>query len=129
MDERITDEMVEAVARAICVQMGVAPDLMHADAMLAALTNVSTTKEMTIPKFRKKPVEVEAVQWTGRNDHAVLPFVGAAANLDDWSGTLYIDTPEGCMAALAGDWIIKGVQGEFYPCRLDIFEATYEPVA
>ena len=88
-------------------------------------------------RFRKKPVEIEArqVNWEGR--HAIAEWCGGEAIADDKvgpSGTLYapgmisIETLEGTMWAQHGDWIIKGVQGEFYPCKPDIFESTYEPV-
>jgi hypothetical protein len=86
-------------------------------------------------KYRKKPVLIEARQWDG----AVL----AATGIIDWvlanGGTaryrndavttprIAIDTLEGTMYASPGDWIIQGVQGEFYPCKPDIFAATYEP--
>lgn len=82
-------------------------------------------------KYRKKPVVVEAMLWDG----------GIASTFDicEWSNNtvgrvcrtdqtfLEIDTLEGVMTADIGDYIIKGVQGEFYPCKPDIFEATYEP--
>lgn len=89
-------------------------------------------------KFRKKPVVIEAVQWNGKNFDEISDFTG------DWHGhklahedaeqaalklgIIHIDTLEGMMSASKGDWIIKGVHGEFYPCKPDIFEKTYEPV-
>lgn len=77
--------------------------------------------------FRKKPVVIEAVQWLG-NMGAVIGFVGrdlpTAGNQ-----SLTIETLEGIMRVDFGDWIIKGVKGEFYPCKPDIFEATYEKVS
>ena len=80
-------------------------------------------------KFRKKPVVIDAVQWTGENADEVGTFFG---NDDLHFGlrgqTWNILTLEGSMAAQVGDWIICGVKGEFYPCKPDIFEATYEPV-
>lgn len=82
-------------------------------------------------KFRKKPVEVEAIQfdWNADNWRACCQFIGAQY----WEEAetppyLLIDTLEGQMMVSPGDWIIKGVKGEFYPCKPDIFEATYEPV-
>lgn len=91
---------------------------------------------MAAQRYRKKPVEIEAMQFDGslesgneiatwaigdklrftENKHHGLPH------------TLYINTPEGVMTASEGDWIIKGVAGEFYPCKPDIFAATYEKV-
>lgn len=76
-------------------------------------------------KFRKKPVEIEAIRYTGENGAAVGLFVGYADRND--LNQFVISTLEGKMCASPGDWIIRGVAGEFYPCRADIFEATYEP--
>lgn len=85
-------------------------------------------------RFRKKPVVIEAVQWDGTAEGAgpiinwVLEGEQVARYLDDATPhILQIQTLEGDMNATAGDWIIKGVQGEFYPCKPDIFDATYEP--
>ncbi len=82
-------------------------------------------------KFRKKPVVVEAMRWEA--DHAALKvFVGESPdrhflyNVD--TNELTIVTLEGEMAAPVGYWIIRGVQGELYPCKPDIFDATYEAV-
>ena len=75
--------------------------------------------------FRKKPVVIEAMKFTGRNHDAILQFTGAEAA--DYVGDDFsIHTLEGTMKASKGDWIIKGVKGEFYPCKPDIFAATYE---
>jgi hypothetical protein len=84
-------------------------------------------------KFRKKPVVIEAVQFNGAN-HLLpqTPFMqGSGAYLSRENfvlGEIVIPTLEGEMRARAGDWIIKGIKGEFYPCKPDIFEATYEAV-
>lgn len=75
-------------------------------------------------KYRKKPVVIEAVQFNGKNYMEILFFVGKLKT----GGGIRIETLEGTMEASAGDWIIKGVKGEFYPCKPDIFEATYELV-
>lgn len=75
-------------------------------------------------RFRKKPVVVEAVQWTGFNRDEIREFCNPGFDHDL---TLYIDTLEGTHRARPDDWIIKGVKGEFYPCKPDIFEATHEP--
>ena len=77
-------------------------------------------------KYRKKPVVVEAIQWTGKNLDDVIKF-----NVNgQWKKgeDLKIFTLEGVMKANIGDYIIKGVKGEFYPCKPDIFEKTYEEV-
>ena len=89
-------------------------------------------------KFRKKPVVIDAIIWDGKNFDEISHFTG------DWhghklahedaeeaaikTGCLYITTLEGDMKAAKGDFIIKGVNGEFYPCKPDIFEKTYEAV-
>jgi hypothetical protein len=82
-------------------------------------------------KFRKKPVVIEAFRWTGGPDQDDDPVwvVEKIKSGDVWfaRGGLHIKTLEGVMRAEAGDWIIKGVKGEVYPCKPDIFEATYEP--
>lgn len=86
-----------------------------------------------MPKYRKKPVVIEARQWDGT--------LKVASDIDAWSAGktqcmglaqtphhISIETLEGTMIACPGDWIIKGVKGEFYPCKDDIFAATYEAV-
>jgi len=83
-------------------------------------------------KFRKKPVVIEAMRHTGDTGRckALHEWLGIDHNGDDdspCSQPIFIDTLEGLMEASVGDWIIRGVQGEFYPCKPDIFEATYEP--
>lgn len=80
-------------------------------------------------RYRKKPVEIEAVQWDGQNYVDLREFVGDALDAR-WSvgGCCFINTLEGRMHCAPGDWIIRGVAGEFYPCKPDIFEATYERV-
>ena len=82
--------------------------------------------------YRKKPVVVEARQVTVDNHVDVAAWCGGTATyayidtVQVPDGVL-IKTLEGVMNASHGDWVIKGVQGEFYPCKPDIFEATYEP--
>lgn len=80
-------------------------------------------------KFRKKPVVIEAVQYTGRNLVEIIMWSNAPEIEEEFTGGLTIRTLEGDMRANVGDWIIKGVKGEFYPCKPDVFEATYEQVA
>ena len=82
-------------------------------------------------KFRKKPVVIEAMQFVGEsNVDEVLEWVTRESpqSAVGTSKEIYIPTLEGEMTASVGDWIIKGVKGEFYPCKPDIFEATYEAV-
>jgi hypothetical protein len=86
-----------------------------------------------MPKFRKKPVEIEAWQWNPTMQHDFMP-----SNWPEWlrgrdtkivfGDGLEIPTLEGVMRANKGDWIIHGVKGEVYPCKPDIFAATYDPV-
>lgn len=78
-----------------------------------------------MPKYRKKPVVVEAEQYLGDPLHAprgvcVSMRVGHPAEP-------HIHTDEGIMIVSPGDWVIRGVRGEYYPCKPDVFAATYEP--
>lgn len=75
-------------------------------------------------KFRKKPVVIEAQQWFPGKQ---VDGVEKPAPNERGTGYGYIDTFEGRMIVSPGDWIITGVKGEKYPCKPDIFEATYEP--
>ena len=77
-------------------------------------------------KYRKKPVVIEAVQFTGDNFPEMELFIPVGVYCDD--GTFDIGTLEGELHVSIGDWVIKGVNGEFYPCKPDIFEKTYEKV-
>lgn len=77
-------------------------------------------------RFRKRPVEIEAVQYDGTNGGEISEFVGES--YVDGLRIPAITTLEGDMRIARGDWIIRGVQGEFYPCKSDIFEQTYEKV-
>ena len=98
-----------------------------------------------IQKFRKKPVEIEAIQWNGNsNKQEIDSFVGRTLNTELESETAYlagqgkpifsllIETKEGIMKAFKGDWIIKEPfptgDRDFYPCKNDIFQSTYEAV-
>ena len=79
-------------------------------------------------KFRKRPVEIEAIRWTGENVKEVLDFMKWRNASHDGIEGLVIHTLEGRYYATPGDWIIRGVAGEFYPCKPDIFDITYEKV-
>lgn len=82
-----------------------------------------------VKKYQKKPVVINAVQWQGDSESwdAIISM-----GLTKWkpgemgTQTFYIETLEGDHLVRKGDWIIKGVKGEFYPCRSDIFDITYE---
>ena len=78
-------------------------------------------------KFRKKPIVIEAVQYDGITTK--LPYeMGTAITRSTVGGSCFIGTLEGEMECCVGDWIIKGVKGELYPCKPDIFAATYDAV-
>jgi len=81
-------------------------------------------------KYRKKPVVIEAVQLKRENVNEVLEFVGEACYrlTQTFDSGMAIETLEGRMHASYDDWIIRGVQGEFYPCKDSIFQQTYEPI-
>jgi len=83
--------------------------------------------------YRKKPVVIEAVQWLGDNATELAKFTkgqpgGRYFEVDESEKVVRIQTLEGLMTANLGDYIIKGVKGELYPCKPDIFEQTYEEV-
>ena len=92
-----------------------------------------------MPKYRKKPVEVEAIQWDGLNLTEIKEFVGDCLEYEIHDAAwqcgvgapivkMEIKTLEGSMEVIVDDFVIKGVNGEFYPCKPDIFEKTYEEV-
>ena len=88
-------------------------------------------------QFRKKPVVIEAALWPGLGQPfafaEIVPlearfFVPCDGCGGPFAGHGWLNTLEGGHRVCPGDWIIKGIKGEFYPCKPDIFEATYEPV-
>ena len=105
-----------------------------------------TAREIRPSKYKKKPVEIEAMhfegsmmqlmdvyQWIERNTQgsfnplgSVVPASGVS--IDPATGFMIIATLEGVMQVKVGDWVIRGVEGEFYPCKPDIFAKTYELV-
>lgn len=94
-------------------------------------------------RYRKRPVEIEAMHldgstadvhdvylWIERHIGSIDPYDPSrtpGVSIDPADGAMFIRTLEGDMKAQLGDWIIRGVAGEFYPCKPDIFDATYEP--
>jgi hypothetical protein len=100
---------------------------------------------MSVQKFRKKPVEIEAMRWDGTADSAaaICWWANEPQETGDPIDEPWVDyttvgeavremmchTLEGALNVSVGDWIIRGVQGEFYPCKPDIFAATYEAVS
>jgi len=92
-----------------------------------------------IKRYKKKPIVIEALKWTGNNTSEMEAFcptaelIGSRLKENEWgigvtATTLCIPTLEGDHMASEGDYIIKGVKGEFYPCKEDIFFMTYEEV-
>ena len=81
-----------------------------------------------MPKFRKKPVVIEARQYIGDAGEAIDWISQGHGEAYANAEGLFIVTLEGVMEVSHGDWVIKGVQGEFYPCKPDIFEQTYEQI-
>lgn len=87
-------------------------------------------------RYRKKPVEIEAMQFNGLTDYMdIVQWMKDSGDTHALANEVRYSTPimliqtlEGTMAANPGDWVIRGVKGDFYPCKPDIFEATYEPV-
>lgn len=79
-------------------------------------------------KYRKKPVIVEAEQWTGSNlncDESLFHTPKVMIKSD--GSEFLVSTLEGIMKGKKDDWLIRGIKDEFYPCKPDIFAATYEP--
>lgn len=87
-------------------------------------------EKSVVRKFRKKPVTIEAVQIT--DEQSVLDIVTWMSDVETGYSTspptIWIKTKEGVMEGSTGDWIIRGVEGEFYPCKPAIFDKTYQEV-
>lgn len=83
-----------------------------------------------MPKYRKKPVVITAIQWTGNNFDEVYKTFSDIADIKSHfrNGSIIIPTLEGNMTAIPSDYIIRGIKGEFYPCKEDVFNKTYELV-
>lgn len=81
---------------------------------------------MTIKRYTKKPVTIEAMKFDGTNVSDILQFVGGGAWYSTIDKGIVIPTLEGNHLASSGDYIIKGIKGEFYPCKPDIFSMTYD---
>lgn len=77
-------------------------------------------------RYRTKPCEIEAMKWTGRNVAEIMRFVKNESAIIT-NGVLIIKTLEGDMVASTGDYIIRGLRGEYYPCKPDVFQKKYEP--
>lgn len=84
---------------------------------------------MSVKKYKKKPVVIEAIKFTGENKEEILVFAkGSSLEESFTESEIVIKTLEGDLKVSPGDYVIKGVKGEFYPCKPDIFIATYEEV-
>jgi hypothetical protein len=81
-----------------------------------------------MPKYRKKPLVIDAVLWKGNNFIDLHDLGMEHINHDSLTDEITIFTLEGTMTAKKGDYIIKGIKGEFYPCKPSIFKKTYEIV-
>jgi hypothetical protein len=90
-----------------------------------------------IRRFRKRPVEIEAMQWTGRNLAEMKEFAPSVFSPNDpedrpedpdITAEVYDNLHSTWVGVHDGDWVIRGIRGEFYPCRPDVFAETYEPV-
>lgn len=89
------------------------------------MSNVLIEATTRPSKYRKLPIEIEAFRWTGKNLLEAIKFIDVEFSTDD-DGNLYLPTLEGEMCCSKGDWVIKGIEGEFYPCKHPIFISTYE---
>ena len=81
-----------------------------------------------VKRYVKKPIVIEAIQYDGRNSADIHEFCGNKVREPVGKDYLEIETLEGIMRASPGDYIIKGVKGEFYPCKPDVFKMTYDEI-
>lgn len=85
-----------------------------------------------VKKYKTKPCEIEAIKWTGDNFEEIAKFTNCKAYMElmysSMKEELIIKTLEGDMMATVGDYIIKGLKGEFYPCKSDVFHKKYEEI-
>lgn len=79
-------------------------------------------------KYRKKPMVIDAIQWTGKNISEIFDFVDWVISISDRTKIVTIKTSEGPLIFSAGDWIVRNAEGEFYRLKRDIFDAVYESV-
>lgn len=89
-----------------------------------------TNNNDKIKKYVKKPIKIEAIQFNGWNHGEIYDWINDQIGVHPacYKETLEINTLEGTITAHVGDYILKGVNGEFYPCRSDIFEKTYDEI-
>jgi hypothetical protein len=119
--------VAEQIAESVCPFCGCAADAPVTCAR--PFHNTRPADPVRPTKWRKKPVVIEAWQVDSQDYDDLCDLVGwCGGRAVGWDNHLIaIDTLEGTMYADNGDWIIRGVKGEFYPCKPDIFDATYEP--
>ena len=79
-------------------------------------------------RFQKRPITVEAIQWNGLNAEGLLVFTGGGVRRERGQFEVYDRLHDTWVKFEDEDWIIQGIQGEFYPCKRDVFEETYQPV-
>jgi len=109
-------------------------DLLEFKSFVELIEEYMTAEKNLNRKFRKRPVCIEAVQWTGKNLEEILQFCGSEnigpieRRLDYKLRIKTLESGQGYHEADHLDWIIKGVKGEFYPCKPDIFQETYEEI-
>lgn len=102
---------------------------MHVPRIMRNRTKMRNKKRrIKMPKYKKKPLVIEAIKFTGDNWLEIDEFIEGMHETYPSQGFVIIQTLEGNMRADIGDYIIKGVNGEFYPCKPDIFEKTYEMI-
>ena len=85
---------------------------------------------MAVQRFRKKPVVIEAIRWTGDNEEELVAFAGAnfetVHDSPEWTARVYDALHDSWIAARTGDWIVRGVRGENYAVHQDVLDETYD---
>lgn len=77
-------------------------------------------------KYRRLPIIVEAIEYKGENISEIIKFINGKTRVIRHSSNIFLETSRGEMEFLIGDYIIKGIEGEFYPCKSETFKKTYE---
>jgi hypothetical protein len=87
---------------------------------------------MAVQRFRKKPVVIDAVQWTGDNEEELVAFAGTnfevVGDSPEWTARVFDKLHESWIGAHTGDWVVRGLRGENYPVHQDVLDETYEHV-
>lgn len=134
----LAQDQVQASVETLCRHLLLAAIGAVADEDMLAnareiIRNRARRNRRSVAKYRKRPVEIDAIQWTGGPTIAALVLnwittQGGVARYDDEADVIFVETMEGAMMAREGWWVIRGVRGEFYPCEPGIFAETYEAV-